>query len=199
MLSGGERRRLQLLLTLLERPNVLLLDEPTNDLDLDTLRALEDFLDDWPGAAVIVSHDRALLDRTCDDVIVFESGRRPARYPGGVEAWVSARQRNRRAGTARAPASRKQVMSGALGRRAKGQNRASNEPSSASTLRHRLRAIDREMQPLLTQRSDLETRMGDGDHRERQAAASAFADVVQATTRARRTVARGGERPRSIE
>ena len=67
LLSGGERRRLQLLLTLLERPNVLLLDEPTNDLDLDTLRALEDFLDDWPGAAVIVSHDRALLDRTCDD------------------------------------------------------------------------------------------------------------------------------------
>ncbi len=82
LLSGGERRRLQLLLTLLERPNVLLLDEPTNDLDLDTLRALEDFLDDWPGAAVIVSHDRALLDRTCDDVIVFESGRRPARVSG---------------------------------------------------------------------------------------------------------------------
>ena len=101
LLSGGERRRLQLLLTLLERPNVLLLDEPTNDLDLDTLRALEDFLDDWPGAAVIVSHDRALLDRTCDDVIVFEPGRRPARYPGGAEAWVRERQRNRRAGTAR--------------------------------------------------------------------------------------------------
>ncbi|HEX2785409.1 MAG TPA: ABC-F family ATP-binding cassette domain-containing protein, partial [Ilumatobacteraceae bacterium] len=68
-LSGGERRRLQLLLTLVPQPNVLLLDEPTNDLDLDTLRALEDFLDDWPGIVVTVSHDRAFLDRVTDELL----------------------------------------------------------------------------------------------------------------------------------
>ena len=67
-LSGGERRRLQLLLTLIEQPNLLLLDEPTNDLDLDTLRALEEFLDDWPGILVVVSHDRVFLDRTVSEV-----------------------------------------------------------------------------------------------------------------------------------
>jgi ATP-binding cassette subfamily F protein uup len=65
-LSGGERRRLQLLVVLMERPNVLLLDEPTNDLDLDTLRALEDFLEDWPGALIVVTHDRTFLDRTVE-------------------------------------------------------------------------------------------------------------------------------------
>ena len=180
MLSGGERRRLQLLLTLLERPNVLLLDEPTNDLDLDTLRALEDFLDDWPGAAVIVSHDRALLDRTCDDVIVFEPGRRPARYPGGTEAWVRDRQRNRRSGTARPRDAKSTAPSDArAGRQRRRQSRARRGRASASTLRHRLRTIDREMPPLLTQRDELEARLGDGDHRDRQAAASAYAEVVQ--------------------
>ena len=87
-LSGGERRRLQLLAVLAAKPNVLLLDEPTNDLDLDTLRILEDFLDDWPGTLVVVSHDRAFLDRTIDTVVAVGPGG-VAAVPGGLDAWMS--------------------------------------------------------------------------------------------------------------
>ncbi len=91
-LSGGERRRLQLLLVLAKRPNVLLLDEPTNDLDLDTLRVLEDFLEDWPGALVTVSHDRAFLERTVEDALVLDGRGGAGRAPGGYAAWESARR-----------------------------------------------------------------------------------------------------------
>ena len=72
MLSGGERRRLQLVMVLATQPNLLILDEPTNDLDLDTLRSLEAFLDDWPGALVVASHDRAFLDRVADHVLAID-------------------------------------------------------------------------------------------------------------------------------
>ena len=90
-LSGGERRRLQLLLTLLEQPNVLLLDEPTNDLDLDTLRALEEFLDDWPGIVVVVSHDRVFLDRTVTEVLALDGNGRANVVRGGVAGWLAQR------------------------------------------------------------------------------------------------------------
>ncbi|HEY8545875.1 MAG TPA: ABC-F family ATP-binding cassette domain-containing protein, partial [Acidimicrobiales bacterium] len=87
LLSGGERRRLQLVLVLRQAPNVLLLDEPTNDLDLDTLRALEDTLESWPGALVVVSHDRAFLERTVEDVIVLDGHGHAGRIPGGYAAY----------------------------------------------------------------------------------------------------------------
>ena len=90
-LSGGERRRLQLLLTLIEQPNVLLLDEPTNDLDLDTLRALEDYLDEWPGIVVVVSHDRIFLDRTVIDVLALDGVGGAAVVRGGVAGWLKQR------------------------------------------------------------------------------------------------------------
>jgi ATP-binding cassette subfamily F protein uup len=80
-LSGGERRRLYLLRTLIHQPNVLLLDEPTNDLDIETLAVLEEFLDHFAGALIAVSHDRYFLDRTVDFLVSMEDGRLGPRYP----------------------------------------------------------------------------------------------------------------------
>jgi ATPase subunit of ABC transporter with duplicated ATPase domains len=95
-LSGGQRRRLQLLLVLLDQPNVLVLDEPTNDLDTDMLTALEDLLDAWPGTLLVVSHDRYLLERVTDDQFaVMDGGLR--HLPGGVDEYIGM-QRARRSG-----------------------------------------------------------------------------------------------------
>ena len=104
-LSGGERRRLQLLLVLAGRPNVLFLDEPTNDLDLDTLRILEDFLEDWPGALVVVSHDRIFLERTTERLVAVEPGGTVAAVPGWVAGWLARLHHGdvRRAGSLRSP------------------------------------------------------------------------------------------------
>ncbi|MCL9663167.1 ABC-F family ATP-binding cassette domain-containing protein [Paenibacillus hunanensis] len=73
-LSGGEKRRLYLLRVLMGAPNVLLLDEPTNDLDITTLTVLEDYLEDFPGVVLVVSHDRYFLDRTCEKIFALEGG-----------------------------------------------------------------------------------------------------------------------------
>lgn len=78
-------------MTLAEKPNVLFLDEPTNDLNLDTLRSLEDFLDEWPGALVLVSHDRAFLERTVADVLVLDGQGFAGRKPGGYAAYEEER------------------------------------------------------------------------------------------------------------
>ena len=72
VLSGGERNRLHLAMALKEEGNVLLLDEPTNDIDVNTLRALEEGLEDFAGCAVVISHDRWFLDRICTHILAFE-------------------------------------------------------------------------------------------------------------------------------
>ncbi|TQL01456.1 ABC-F family ATP-binding cassette domain-containing protein [Cellulomonas sp. SLBN-39] len=90
-LSGGERRRLQLLRLLVGEPNVLLLDEPTNDLDTDTLAAVEDLLDGWPGTLVVVSHDRYLLERVCDRQVALLGDGALRDLPGGVEEYLALR------------------------------------------------------------------------------------------------------------
>ncbi len=89
LLSGGERRRLQLLLALAERPNLLALDEPTNDLDLETIRALEDYLESWPGALVVASHDRSFLRRIASPVYRIHDDGTVREIPGGIDGWAA--------------------------------------------------------------------------------------------------------------
>ncbi|MFN9618408.1 MAG: ABC-F family ATP-binding cassette domain-containing protein [Synechococcaceae cyanobacterium] len=105
-LSGGERRRLHLCRLLIEAPNVLLLDEPTNDLDVHTLAVLEDFLDDFRGCVVVVSHDRWFLDRTVDRLFCFVDGRLE-RFEGNYSAYLE-RQATRQLERAAAPAAKRQ-------------------------------------------------------------------------------------------
>jgi ATP-binding cassette subfamily F protein uup len=152
LLSGGERRRLQLVLVLRQAPNVLLLDEPTNDLDLDTLRSMEDMLEDWPGALVVVSHDRAFLERTVEDVIVIDGKGHAGRVPGGYAAYEAQRRAARRPGRAGgsapsvAPASARSAASTAGA--ASSAEAAGERRRSASTLRHLMRKAETQMSRL---------------------------------------------------
>lgn len=138
LLSGGERRRLQLLTVLAAKPNVLLLDEPTNDLDIDTLRALEDFLEEWPGALVVVSHDRAFLERTVTDVIVLDGRGVAARRPGGYAAWEEERRAAR-------SAPKTKSLSKKTGKAAP---KTETTTRSRSTIRHEIKNIEKELAKL---------------------------------------------------
>ena len=110
-LSGGEKRRLQLLRVLMGAPNVLLLDEPTNDLDISTLTVLEDYLDDFPGVVITVSHDRYFLDRTVDRILAFEGNGVITQHEGNYSEY-----REREALKARAEAA--QASDAASGKQA---------------------------------------------------------------------------------
>jgi ATP-binding cassette subfamily F protein uup len=181
LLSGGERRRLQLALVLRRGPNVLLLDEPTNDLDLDTLRALEDLLDAWPGTLVVVSHDRAFLERTVEDVIVLDGRGHAGKVPGGYAAyesrWRAARRRGRAADVAgvgadaaMGPGTRARGPE-ARARQEGSRPRAGRPPGrdsrrTPSTLRHLLRRAETEMRRLQNRQAALEAELAGarGDH-----------------------------------
>ncbi|MGH9170032.1 MAG: ABC-F family ATP-binding cassette domain-containing protein [Acidimicrobiales bacterium] len=169
-LSGGERRRLQLLLVLAERPNVLLLDEPTNDLDLDTLRILEDFLEDWAGALVVVSHDRTFLERTTERLVAVEGGTASA-IAGGLDGWVASV-------TAAGPRQAKAAVS-----RSAAPQRSQRSPS---TVGRQLREAEKEMTRLARQRDELHEALAasGGDHVALARLGSAVADVQGALAEA---------------
>ncbi len=148
-LSGGERRRLELMRVLMREPNVLVLDEPTNDLDIDTLTALEDLLDSWPGTLVVVSHDRYFVERVCDDVYALPGDGTLRHVPGGIEQYLSQQQSAAAAESAGAAASapRSGSTPGAV-RRAAGADRraAKREVARIERELERIQARDGELQ-----------------------------------------------------
>jgi ATP-binding cassette subfamily F protein uup len=106
-LSGGERRRVQMLRLLMDEPNVLLLDEPTNDLDIETLTEFEDLLDGWPGTLVVVSHDRYFLERVTDHVMALLGDGRLSFLGGGVDEYLDRVRASRGASPVAGPAERR--------------------------------------------------------------------------------------------
>jgi ABC transport system ATP-binding/permease protein len=148
-LSGGQRRRLQLMLTLLSEPNVLLLDEPTNDVDTDMLTATEDLLDSWAGTLIVVSHDRYLLERVTDQQYAILDGRL-RHLPGGVDEYLRlAATTEPSAASPRSPtaAAEPQAMSGARRR----------------TAEKELAAIDRQLARLTDRIAAKHTELADHD------------------------------------
>jgi ABC transport system ATP-binding/permease protein len=170
-LSGGERRRLQLMRLLMGEPNVLLLDEPTNDLDIDTLRALEDLLDAWPGTLVVVSHDRYFVERVCDDVYGLMGDGGVRHLPGGIEQYLELRRAAavdeappRAAARTRAPAgavvraARKEAarLERALEKLADREQQLHADMATSATDHVRLRELQAELDAVAAERKDAE-------------------------------------------
>jgi ATPase subunit of ABC transporter with duplicated ATPase domains len=156
-LSGGQRRRLQLLLILLDEPNVLVLDEPSNDLDTDMLAAMEDLLDTWPGTLLVVSHDRYLLERVTDQQYAVLDGRF-RHVPGGVDEYLRLLE-HQRSGTSVATGAPTEATGGA----------ASDGPSTGldgaelRAAKKELGALERRIAKLTGQIEALDRKMAEHD------------------------------------
>jgi ATPase subunit of ABC transporter with duplicated ATPase domains len=157
-LSGGQRRRLQLLLILLDEPNVLVLDEPSNDLDTDMLAAMEDLLDTWPGTLLVVSHDRYLLERVTDQQYAVLDGHF-RHVPGGVDEYLRLLERAR-AGAGATSTGSPTEASGAVGGETSGGGLDGAELRAA---KKELGALERRISKLTGQIETLDKKMTEHD------------------------------------
>ncbi|WP_237222337.1 ABC-F family ATP-binding cassette domain-containing protein [Rothia nasimurium] len=156
-LSGGQKRRLQLLLILLDEPNVLILDEPSNDLDTDMLAAMEDLLDTWPGTLLVVSHDRYLMERVTDQQYALIDGTF-RHLPGGVDEYLQLS-----ISTAAAP-STKAVDSSPLGKQDAGSSSAAKASGAeVRAAQKEINQIDRRLAKLSDQKAKLDEKMASHD------------------------------------
>ncbi|WP_182883297.1 ABC-F family ATP-binding cassette domain-containing protein [Microbispora sp. H10949] len=146
-LSGGERRRLQLLRLIMDEPNVLLLDEPTNDLDIETLTELEDLLDGWAGTLVVVSHDRYFLERVADRCVALLGDGRLSMLPGGVDEYLE-RRASGTALSARAAASSAAPAAVPAEQRQGGDGQGADQAATAGLSAKELRELRKELNRL---------------------------------------------------
>lgn len=156
-LSGGERRRLTLCKMLIQAPNVLLLDEPTNDLDVQTLSVLEDFLEDFRGCVIVVSHDRYFLDRTVDRLFWFEQGRLH-QFEGNYSAFLERQRLQERERSASTP-----VATGTIsaGRRSAAKQQGPRRRSFKEN--QELEQLDQQLPELEQRRRSVEKQISDDD------------------------------------
>ena len=153
-LSGGQKRRMQLLLILLDEPNVLIMDEPGNDLDTDMLAVMEDMLDSWPGTLIVVSHDRYLLERVTDQQFALIDGK-VVHLPGGVQDYLDmVDSDDRKAADAPGLTSAKEAGD---------PDQAKAERVARRNLNKQASAIERKLSKLADQRKDLERQMAEHD------------------------------------
>ncbi len=148
-LSGGERRRLQILRLLMDEPNVLFLDEPTNDLDIETLTQLEDLLDGWPGSMMVISHDRYFVERTTDRVFALLGDSTLRMLPRGIDEYLE----RRRAATQSTPAARTTAPAADTPAKASG--------AEARAAKKELQRIERQLDKIGDKESTLHTRIAD--------------------------------------
>ena len=164
-LSGGEKRRLTLLMILMSNPNVLFLDEPTNDFDIQTLNALEDYLDKFKGFLLVVSHDRAFLDRTVDYIYAFEGDGVIKQYPGNYSAYLERKEAD------------EAEQSGKIEKQKSPPNGSSDRPTAAPKNRKALTwKEERELELLEERIASIE---GERDEIESQMASGAISDHVE--------------------
>ncbi|MER5442600.1 ABC-F family ATP-binding cassette domain-containing protein [Streptomyces sp. NPDC002790] len=148
-LSGGERRRLQILRLLMDEPNVLFLDEPTNDLDIETLTQLEDLLDGWPGSMVVISHDRFFLERTTDTTFALLGDATLRNLPRGVDEYLERRQRMIAAASP-APAAAPAVAA-----------KAGPSAADVRAAKKELQKVERQMEKISEKETKLHTQIAD--------------------------------------
>ena len=159
-LSGGQKRRMQLLLILLDEPNVLIMDEPGNDLDTDMLAVMEDLLDTWPGTLIVVSHDRYLLERVTDQQFALIGGK-VRHLPGGVDDYLDMIEKAKTAAPAGVSASQKEPADSGVTATADDAHKLSGKEFRETS--KRISAIERKLAKLEEQKTALEADMAAHD------------------------------------